>query len=146
MRSEPVGAAGFAGRTERSEGRTLNMSERVVCDIDELRTLFLFEKLTDEQLQWLCERGGIESHDAGEVIREGEPATCFYVLLEGTISLARRVGVPRPQAIDGAKPLLSRSSAWLPLMLPSCAMALMRKAPLLPKLRVTSAVPRLTPP
>jgi len=68
------------------------MTERVVCDIDELRTLFLFEKLSDEQLQWLCERGGIESHEPGFVIREGEPATCFYVLLEGTIALQRRVG------------------------------------------------------
>ena len=68
------------------------MTERVVCDIDELRTLFLFEKLNDEQLQWLCERGGIESHEPGLVIREGEPATCFYVLLEGTIALQRRVG------------------------------------------------------
>jgi len=68
------------------------MTERVVCDIDELRTLFLFEKLSDEQLRWLCERGGIESHEPGFVIREGEPATCFYVLLEGTIALQRRVG------------------------------------------------------
>ena len=24
------------------------------CDIDELRSLFLFEKLTSEQLEWLC--------------------------------------------------------------------------------------------
>jgi signal transduction histidine kinase len=70
----------------------MTMTERVVCDIDELRTLFLFEKLSDEQLQWLCARGGVESHEAGDMIREGEPATCFYVLLEGTIALARRVG------------------------------------------------------
>ena len=27
------------------------------CGVDELRTLFLFEKLTEDQLQWLCERG-----------------------------------------------------------------------------------------
>jgi signal transduction histidine kinase len=68
------------------------MTERVVCDIDELRTLFLFEKLTDEQLGWLCARGGVEEYEPGFVIREGEPATCFYVLLEGTIALLRRVG------------------------------------------------------
>ena len=30
------------------------------CSVDELRTLFLFEKLTDSQLQWLCERGHTE--------------------------------------------------------------------------------------
>jgi signal transduction histidine kinase len=67
-------------------------TERVVCDIDELRTLFLFEKLTDEQLTWLCERGSVQEYPAGYVYREGEPATCFFVLLEGTIALLRRVG------------------------------------------------------
>src|SRR4051812_28140918 len=98
------GRVGQAGRLGRGRGRhggdarapvprgVMNMTDRVVCDIDELRTLFLFEKLTDEQLRWLCERGGIESHEPGFVIREGEPATCFYVLLEGTIALQRRVG------------------------------------------------------
>jgi signal transduction histidine kinase len=54
--------------------------------------LFLFEKLSDEQLEWLCARGQVESHEPGIVVQQGEPATCFYVLLEGTISLARRVG------------------------------------------------------
>ena len=59
---------------------------------DELRGLFLFEKLTDEQLSWLCERGRIELHEPGYVIREGEPATCLYVLLDGTIALSRTIG------------------------------------------------------
>ncbi|HVU90930.1 MAG TPA: ATP-binding protein [Jatrophihabitans sp.] len=67
-------------------------TDKLACDIDELRTLFLFEKLTDEQLRWLCERGAVEAYDTGVVIREGDPATCFYVLLEGTIALLRRVG------------------------------------------------------
>ncbi len=31
------------------------------CDISELRTLFLFEQLDDEKLQWLCERGQVET-------------------------------------------------------------------------------------
>jgi signal transduction histidine kinase len=68
------------------------MVEQLVCDRDELRTLFLFEKLTDEQLDWLCARGHVEHHDAGVVIAEGDPATCLYVLLDGTIALSRRVG------------------------------------------------------
>jgi signal transduction histidine kinase len=68
------------------------MVESLACDHDELRTLFLFEKLTDEQLDWLCARGGVQRHDAGIVLREGEPATCLYVLLDGTIALSRRVG------------------------------------------------------
>jgi signal transduction histidine kinase len=62
------------------------------CRPDELRTLFLFEKLTDEQLDWLCQRGRVEIIPAGPVYTEGDPATCFYVLLEGTVVLSRLVG------------------------------------------------------
>ncbi len=60
--------------------------------MDELRTLFLFEKLTDDQLQWLCERGHAELIPPGPLYAEGAPATCFYVLLEGTEVMSRRVG------------------------------------------------------
>jgi signal transduction histidine kinase len=62
------------------------------CSQDELRSLFLFEKLTDAQLDWLCERGRSEVIPAGPVYAEGDPATLFYVLLEGTVVLSRRVG------------------------------------------------------
>ncbi|HEV3358114.1 MAG TPA: ATP-binding protein [Pseudonocardiaceae bacterium] len=62
------------------------------CDIDELRKLFLFEKLNDEQLEWLCVNGHVEQFEPGWAYREGSQATCFYVLLEGGIALARRVG------------------------------------------------------
>jgi signal transduction histidine kinase len=62
------------------------------CGPDELRTLFLFEKLTDAQLEWLCERGHVEIIEPGPVYAEGEEATCFYVLLEGTVVMSRRVG------------------------------------------------------
>jgi len=62
------------------------------CSADELSTLFLFEKLTAEQLGWLCREGRTVSVDAGQLYAEGEPATCFYVLLEGTVVLLRRVG------------------------------------------------------
>jgi signal transduction histidine kinase len=62
------------------------------CDIDELRTLFLFEKLTDEQLEWLCREGRVEHLEPGWIHREGDPATCFYVLLSGALVLSRRVG------------------------------------------------------
>jgi len=63
-----------------------------VCSPDELRTLFLFEKLTDAQLDWLCQRGRVEVIPAGPVYAEGDPATHFYVLLDGTVVLSRRVG------------------------------------------------------
>ncbi len=69
------------------------MSDEILpCDIDEMRTLFLFEKLSDEQLTWLCERGHVQWFEPGWIAREGDPATCFYVMIEGSIALTRRVG------------------------------------------------------
>jgi signal transduction histidine kinase len=62
------------------------------CDKSELRTLFLFEKLTDDQLARLCLEGRVELFDPGPVYTEGDPATCFFVLMEGTVVLSRRVG------------------------------------------------------
>jgi signal transduction histidine kinase len=59
----------------------------------DLRTLFLFEKLSDEQLTWLSQHGCTMRMPAGGlVVREGDPADQFFVLLSGTISLTRRVG------------------------------------------------------
>jgi signal transduction histidine kinase len=71
---------------------TCQSSNSLTCSVDELRTLFLFEKLTEDQLQWLCERGHVELIGPGPVYAEGAPATCFYVLLEGTVVMSRRVG------------------------------------------------------
>jgi signal transduction histidine kinase len=62
------------------------------CSADELRTLFLFEKLTGEQLAWLCSHGHVERIEPGQVYAEGEPARCLYVLLDGALVLSRRVG------------------------------------------------------
>ncbi|HCU95034.1 MAG TPA: histidine kinase, partial [Actinobacteria bacterium] len=62
------------------------------CSVDELRTLFLFERLTDEQLGWLCHEGRVVQVDPGPVFHEGEPAGCFYVLLDGEVVLSRRAG------------------------------------------------------
>jgi signal transduction histidine kinase len=59
---------------------------------DELRTLFLFEKLDDEQLAWLARQGTVRQYPAGStVIAEGDPATEFFVLVSGTMTLSRRV-------------------------------------------------------
>jgi signal transduction histidine kinase len=62
------------------------------CLPDELRTLFLFEALTDEQLQTLCDNGHIQTFEPGPVVTEGEPATCFYVLIEGELVMSVRSG------------------------------------------------------
>jgi signal transduction histidine kinase len=62
------------------------------CSPREIGSLFLFEKLSSEQLGRLCAAGRVELFDPGPVYAEGEPATCFYVMLEGTVVLSRRVG------------------------------------------------------
>ncbi|WP_189321702.1 ATP-binding protein [Streptomyces flaveus] len=62
------------------------------CDAAELGTLFLFEKLDADQLARLCREGRVEKFEPGYVYQEGEPATCFFVLLEGTLVMSRRVG------------------------------------------------------
>jgi signal transduction histidine kinase len=63
-----------------------------VCGPDELRKLFLFEKLTDDQLAWLCRQGHVEHFEPGPLYTEGEPARCLYVLLDGGLVMSRRVG------------------------------------------------------
>ncbi|MDT0386527.1 ATP-binding protein [Streptomyces dubilierae] len=62
------------------------------CNPEEIGALFLFEKLTPEQLGRLCAEGRVERFEPGPVYTEGDPATCFYVMLEGTVVLYRRVG------------------------------------------------------
>ncbi|WP_461119235.1 ATP-binding protein [Saccharothrix stipae] len=64
--------------------------------VDDLRALFLFEHLSEDQLAWLVAHGQVETHLAGaQVLREGQPATCFYVLLAGTVTLSRVIGGQR---------------------------------------------------
>jgi CRP-like cAMP-binding protein len=74
------------------------------CSVDELRTLFLFEKLTDEQLNWLCERGHVEEFEPGVVYTEGDDATCFFVLLSGNTVLSRRVGADDVETTRTSQP------------------------------------------
>ncbi len=59
------------------------------CRPDELRTLFLFEALTDEQLDVLCSNGHVQHYQPGPLCVEGEPATCFYVLLDGELAMSK---------------------------------------------------------
>jgi signal transduction histidine kinase len=60
---------------------------------DELRELFLFEALDDEQLAWLAERGWVVDLPADDLVcQEGDPAEVIVVLLSGTLSMSRRVG------------------------------------------------------
>ncbi|HZA08710.1 ATP-binding protein [Mycobacterium sp.] len=62
------------------------------CNADELRRLFLFDALTEEQLAILCAEGRVKSFEPGPLCLEGEPATCFYVLLDGELVMSKRSG------------------------------------------------------
>ncbi|MER6474065.1 ATP-binding protein [Streptomyces collinus] len=69
------------------------MSGQVMpCNPKEIGSLFLFEKLAPEQLGRLCSEGRMELFQPGQVYTEGDPATCFFVMVEGTVVLSRRVG------------------------------------------------------
>ncbi|MGW1595803.1 ATP-binding protein [Streptomyces sp. NPDC002343] len=69
------------------------MSGRIVpCSPREIGSLFLFEKLGPEQLGRLCAAGRVELFEPGPVYTEGDPATCLFVMIEGTVVLSRRVG------------------------------------------------------
>jgi signal transduction histidine kinase len=75
-----------------------------MCSADELRHLFLFEKLTDDQLAWLCREGGVLVSDPGLVYGEGEPAALLYVLLSGTVVLSRRIGADDVETTRSSTP------------------------------------------
>jgi signal transduction histidine kinase len=68
------------------------MTTTLPCDADELRTLFLFEALSDEQLATLCADGHIQLYEPGPICVEGELATCFYVLIDGELSMSKLSG------------------------------------------------------
>jgi signal transduction histidine kinase len=64
--------------------------------VGQLRELFLFTDLTDEQLAWVNENGDeVEFAADREVFAEGDPARCFWVLLSGTIVTSRTIGGER---------------------------------------------------
>lgn len=61
--------------------------------IEELRSLFVFEGLSDDQLLQVDAAGNTVSFEEGDVLfREGEPADSWWVLLEGRVELLRRSG------------------------------------------------------
>jgi signal transduction histidine kinase len=70
-----------------------------LCSPDELRTLFLFEKLNSQQLAELCQEGWVEQVESGIVFTEGDTAAKFYVLMSGAVVLSRRVGADDVEVI-----------------------------------------------
>ncbi len=68
----------------------MSTPERITPAI--LRTLFLFEDLEDDRLEWVAEHGYVERYSAGaEIATEREPAEWFYILLSGAITLSQLV-------------------------------------------------------
>jgi signal transduction histidine kinase len=74
------------------DGRKAGTPMTKPCEPGELRTLFLFEALTDEQLEILCAAGQMKDYEPGPICVEGEPATCFYVLVEGELVMSKQSG------------------------------------------------------
>ena len=71
---------------------TTGGEQRRRLSTEELSTLFLFERLDDEQLGWLSGNGYVEQRRGGSVVYgEGADATCFFVLLSGSVTMSRRV-------------------------------------------------------
>jgi signal transduction histidine kinase len=62
------------------------------CTPELLRGLFLFESLSDERLEFLCQHGSVIVQEPGWLYRQGEDATCFFVLVEGSLVMSRRIG------------------------------------------------------
>lgn len=88
---------------------------RLICDPNELRQLFLFEKLDDEQLAWLCRDGRVEMFEPGLVFREGDPATCFYILMDGEVVLTKMSGGEEIELVR-TEHVGSYSGAWTAYM------------------------------
>jgi signal transduction histidine kinase len=84
--------SGPAGNGADGNGLAGLVPDGEPCAAAELRTLFLFEKLADDQLDWLCREGRVQKFEPGTVYSEREPAENLYVLLSGTIALYRAIG------------------------------------------------------
>jgi signal transduction histidine kinase len=76
-----------------------NPARLPACNPEELRTLFLFEKLTGDQLAELCRKGHVEQLPPGPVFAEGDPAQCLYILLDGTVVTSRKVGADEVEMV-----------------------------------------------
>ncbi|GAA2540114.1 ATP-binding protein [Pseudonocardia hydrocarbonoxydans] len=59
----------------------------------DLRSLFLFEALDEQQLSWIAEHADEVTVAAGrDIVTEGDPADCFHVLISGTVAMSRIIG------------------------------------------------------
>ncbi len=78
-------------------------------DVDELRSIFLFDGLDDDQLaQLVAAAVEVPFRTGQELFREGDPARFWWVLLEGRVQLERHAG--REEAVVMMTP--DRPGVW----------------------------------
>jgi signal transduction histidine kinase len=77
--------------------------------LDDLRGLFLFDGLSDEQLDDLVVAGDEVRFDEGtELFHEGAPAEYWWVLLDGQVELVRQAGREEPVVLR----MMDRPGIW----------------------------------
>jgi CRP-like cAMP-binding protein len=102
--AEATGAA--TGPVARGSGRT---SGKVWVDV--LRTVSLFEGVSDRHLRKIAGLGTVTTYERGSaVVRKGEPGDACYIVLEGRAEVVTgrgRAGIPlQPGAVFGEMALL----------------------------------------
>jgi signal transduction histidine kinase len=81
-----------------------------------LAEFFLFEALDDEKLDWLAEHGRVQRYAADATVYGAEEsATCFFMLIEGTIIMSRFVGDHEVEVLRSSQPgaYFGATRAWL---------------------------------
>jgi len=74
------------------------MAEDQVGKADFLRNLFMFDKLTDSQIETLASHATVRSFNRGNIIySQGDPATHFYILWAGKARLITSRGKDLPK-------------------------------------------------
>jgi signal transduction histidine kinase len=65
--------------------------------LDDLRALFIFDGVSDDQLRLLLAAGEeVQFHEGMELFREGMPADWWWVLVDGLVDLVRQAGREEP--------------------------------------------------
>jgi signal transduction histidine kinase len=65
--------------------------------LDDLRALFIFDGVSDDQLRLLLAAGEeVPFHEGMELFREGSPADWWWVLVDGLVDLVRQAGREEP--------------------------------------------------
>src|SRR5262245_24967383 len=68
-----------------------------LMQLDDLRALFIFDGVSDDQLRQLLAAGEeVQFREGMELFREGSPADWWWVLVDGLVDLVRQAGREEP--------------------------------------------------